>query len=60
MIMVAGGRERMFGERQAEIFTAGANSIVIGNYLTTKGNAPDKDIVMLESLGLTIAKSCHG
>jgi len=60
MIMVAGGRERMFGERQAEIFEAGANSIVIGNYLTTKGNAPDKDIVMLESLGLQIAQSCHG
>ncbi len=60
MIMVAGGRERMFGERQAEIFSAGANAIVIGNYLTTKGNAPDKDIVMLESLGLHIAQSCHG
>ncbi len=60
MIMVAGGRERMFGERQAEIFEAGANAIVIGNYLTTKGNAPDKDIVMLESLGLQIAQSCHG
>ncbi len=59
MIMVAGGRERLFGERQPEIFDAGANSIVIGNYLTTLGNAPDKDIVMLESLGLTIAQSCH-
>ncbi len=60
MIMVAGGRERMFGERQADIFSAGANSIVIGNYLTTKGNAPDRDIVMLEALGLRIAQSCHG
>ena len=59
MIMVAGGRERMFGDRQTEIFQAGANSIVIGNYLTTQGNAPDKDIVMLESLGLRIAQSCH-
>jgi len=60
MVMVAGGRERMFGERQREIFSAGADSIVIGNYLTTRGNAPDKDIVMLESLGLKIAQSCHG
>lgn len=59
MIMVAGGRERLFGDRQREIFEAGANSIVIGNYLTTPGNAPDKDIVMLESLGLKIAQSCH-
>ncbi len=59
MVMVAGGRERMFGERQGEIFEAGANSIVIGNYLTTKGNEPDKDLVMLERLGLKVALSCH-
>ena len=59
MIMVAGGRERMFGDRQAQIFDAGANSIVIGNYLTTKGDAPDKDILLLKSLGLQIAQNCH-
>ncbi len=59
MIMVAGGRERMFGDEQAQIFDAGANSIVIGNYLTTKGDAPDKDIELLKSLGLQIAKNCH-
>ena len=57
-IMVAGGRERMFGDRVSEIFKAGANSIVIGNYLTTSGEAPNKDIEMIESLGLEIAKSC--
>jgi len=56
-IMVAGGRELMFGERQSEIFEAGANAIVIGNYLTTSGRAADKDIAMLQSLGLEIAKS---
>jgi len=60
MIMVAGGRERMFGKQQGKIFEAGANSIVIGNYLTTTGNMPDRDILMLESLGLHIAQSCHG
>ncbi len=59
-IMVAGGRERMFGERVGEIFEAGANSIVIGNYLTTAGEEPNKDIKMLESLGLEIALSCDG
>jgi biotin synthase len=36
-IMIAGGREITFKERQNEIFEAGANSIVIGNYLTTAG-----------------------
>jgi biotin synthase len=59
-IMVAGGRERMFGDRASEIFEAGANSIVIGNYLTTSGEAPNKDIEMIESLGLEIALKCDG
>ncbi len=54
-IMVAGGRELMFGERQSEIFKAGANSIVIGNYLTTAGRAMDKDLDMLKSLNLKVA-----
>jgi biotin synthase len=59
-IMVAGGREKMFASRVSEIFEAGANSIVIGDYLTTSGEEPNKDILMLESLGLDIAKTCDG
>lgn len=56
-IMVAGGRELMFGERQSEIFEHGANSIVIGNYLTTNGRAMNKDLDMLKSLHLEVAKT---
>ena len=56
-IMIAGGREMMFGERQAEIFEAGANSIVIGNYLTTLGREKNRDLEMLQSLDLEIADS---
>jgi biotin synthase len=56
-IMVAGGRELMFGSRQAEIFQNGANSIVIGNYLTTKGRVMSQDLEMLNSLGLDVATS---
>lgn len=56
-LMVAGGREITFKERQNEIFTAGANAIVIGNYLTTKGEDPNKDKQMIESLGLRLAKN---
>ena len=55
-IMVAGGRELMFGERQNEIFNYGANSIVVGNYLTTTGRMPSKDLEMLQSLKLEVAK----
>ena len=54
-IMVAGGRELMFGTRQNEIFAAGANSIVIGDYLTTQGRDKGSDLAMLESLGFKVA-----
>jgi biotin synthase len=57
-IMIAGGREITFKENQSRIFEAGANAIVVGNYLTTTGNAPNKDIEMLDALGLKIAQSC--
>ncbi|NOR57402.1 MAG: biotin synthase [Sulfurimonas sp.] len=55
-IMIAGGRELIFGERQNEIFKYGANSIVIGNYLTTSGRIMSKDLDMLQSLNLKVAK----
>lgn len=58
-VMVAGGRELMFGSRQLEIFSHGANSIVIGNYLTTSGQEIEKDLEMLNSLDLEIAKSVN-
>jgi len=54
-IMIAGGREITFRERQNEIFEAGANSIVLGNYLTTAGREAHTDLEMLEKLGLKIA-----
>jgi len=56
-IMVAGGRELMFGDRQGEIFSYGANSIVIGNYLTTTGRVMSKDLDMLKYLNLKVAKT---
>lgn len=59
-IMIAGGREITFKDRQVEIFEAGANAIVVGNYLTTAGNEPNRDIEMLKALGLEIAQSCDG
>ncbi len=55
-IMVAGGRDLMFGARQHEIFAYGANSIVLGNYLTTSGRMMSQDLEMLESLELEVAK----
>ncbi|MDQ7045221.1 MAG: biotin synthase [Sulfurimonas sp.] len=58
-IMVAGGRELMFGDRQEEIFENGANSIVVGNYLTTSGRIASKDLDMLKTLNLEVAKKVN-
>jgi biotin synthase len=58
-IMVAGGREMMFGDRQNEIFDHGANSIVVGNYLTTNGRQVSKDLEMIKSLNLEVATSVN-
>ncbi len=59
MVMVAGGRELVFGRQWPRILEAGANAIVIGDYLTTKGERPDKDLQTLRDLGYEIATSCH-
>ena len=58
-IMIAGGREYMFKDALGELFEIGVNSIVIGDYLTTKGEKEDKDIAMINQLGYEIAKTCH-
>lgn len=59
LLMVAGGRELLFDGYEELMFEAGANSMVIGNYLTTVGDAPTKDIEMLDRLGYKVATSCH-
>ncbi len=57
IIMVAGGREIVFEDNQNLIFEAGANSIVIGDYLTTKGENPKKDLEKIESMGYEFAEN---
>jgi len=58
LLMVAGGRELLFNQKESAMFDAGANAMVIGNYLTTSGLAPDKDKQMLLGLGYEVATSC--
>jgi len=57
-LMVAGGREITFGDEDYRIFEAGADAIVIGDYLTTKGEDPLRDHAMLARHGYEIAKRC--
>ena len=58
LLMVAGGRELLFSRQENKMFEAGANAMVIGNYLTTSGLEPKKDQSMLEKLGYEVATSC--
>lgn len=60
LLMVAGGREPLFNGYEEEMFEAGTNAIVIGNYLTTPGEAPDRDRRRLKELGYRVATECHG
>ena len=57
--MIAGGREHIFGEDQKSLFECGINAVVLGDYLTTKGEAPKKDVERILSYGYVAASSCH-
>ena len=58
LLMVAGGRELLFNGQENLMFESGANAMVIGNYLTTKGMEASKDQQMLNTLGYEVASSC--
>jgi biotin synthase len=52
ILKIAGGREVHFGDGGKLALHAGANGIIIGGYLTTNGNEPNKDIQMIHKIGL--------
>jgi biotin synthase len=52
ILRYAGGREAVMGELQSLGLKAGINAMLIGHYLTTLGQPPEQDHLMLESLGL--------
>ncbi len=51
-IRICGGREYNLRQLQPLIFPAGANGIMIGNYLTTKGRSIEDDFEMIKDLEL--------
>jgi biotin synthase len=53
-IRIAGGREHVLGAMQHKIFFAGANGMMIGDYLTTKGRRPEEDMRMIRESGLEV------
>jgi biotin synthase len=52
ILKIAGGREVHLGDNERIALKAGANGIITGGYLTTGGNEPNKDIAMIEEIGL--------
>ena len=52
ILKIAGGREVHLKEKERLALKAGANGIITGGYLTTGGNAPNKDIAMIKEIGL--------
>jgi biotin synthase len=51
-IMIAGGRTVNLRDAQSMIFQAGASALMVGNYLTTLNQPVEKDLQMLNDLGL--------
>jgi biotin synthase len=52
ILKIAGGREIHLKDKDRLALKAGANGIITGGYLTTGGNAPNKDIAMIKEIGL--------
>ena len=60
MVRLSAGREDMSDEAQALCFLAGANSIFYGpKLLTTPNRAHDKDMELLDRLGMLPMRSRH-
>ena len=54
VLRYAGGREVTLRDLQAMGMTAGINALIVGNYLTTMGRAPEEDIRMLADLRMPV------
>jgi len=52
IIKIAGGRETILGEFQSMMYLTGANSSMVGHYLTTGGRKPEDDINLIKTCGL--------
>jgi len=55
-IPICGGREATLKDFQSWLFAAGANGLMVGNYLTTLGRNMEMDLEMIRELGLLDAK----
>jgi len=54
-LKIAGGREVNLRDLQSLALLAGANGLIVGNYLTTPGRSAEDDLTMLRDLGFEIS-----
>ena len=59
-ITICGGREQTLKDFQSWIFLAGANGLMLGNYLTTEGRNAAMDMRMIRDMGLEAEISALG
>jgi biotin synthase len=52
VIKISGGRETMLDDSGEELLQSGANGIITAGYLTMGGNEAEKDLKMIEKIGL--------
>ena len=52
VIKISGGRETMLDDSGEELLQSGANGIITAGYLTMGGNEAEKDLEMIEKIGL--------
>jgi biotin synthase len=53
-IKIAGGREANLRDLQSLALLAGANGLIVGNYLTTPGRNAEDDLTMIRDLGFKL------
>ncbi len=59
-IIICGGRQPTLRSLAPLMFAVGANALMTGDYLTTKGRLPEDDRLMLEDLGLELENESRG
>jgi biotin synthase len=53
-LKIAGGREANLRDLQSLALLAGANGLILGNYLTTLGRSAEDDLAMVRDLGFNL------
>jgi biotin synthase len=54
ILRFAGGREITLGDLDVQGMLGGVNAVIVGNYLTTLGRAPETDLAMLADLKMPV------